>query len=463
MASKTRHEVTDVIVVGGSVGGLAVGIMVADHGGRTVIVERQRILGGSAAPEPEHLAAPASRLQRAAGIDDSPAALVDDLVAETQHKIDPALAALVAEQGAPLVDWLIDRCGLPLELVAASAYRGHSRPRLHSMGPQGGAALIEALERIVSRHHRIRVLRGVVVTSISRDTDGRGCGVELESPRRSDPKAMQGAVVLACGGYAAADELIGRVAPNLAAFPARGCPTATGDGIRLAEKVEAKLESLGACAVTALLATPSDLNVDPTIVSYGAILVNQAGRRFVDETAEPIVVAETMAAQPGRLGYLIFDQRIADAAGTHNPHLARTVLPRVVRRATTVAELARQLELDEAGLALTLDTYNANVDLGGDPFGRDRATNVLRPPLLAIRVIPARRRSLGGVAIDAAARVLGVDGAPIANLYAVGGIVGGLGRGGSSDEIPGMAPLITLATARLVAAAWQAGHADEES
>ena len=59
--------------------------------------------------------------------------------------------------------------------------------------------------------------------------------------------------------------------------------------------------------------------------------------------------------------------------------------------------------------------------------------------------------------------MLGVDGAPIANLYAVGGIVGGLGRGGSSDEIPGMAPLITLATARLVAAAWQAGHADEES
>jgi fumarate reductase flavoprotein subunit len=450
--------VADLIVVGGSLGGLVAAIMVADQGGRVVTVERQKEPGGGAAREPEHVAVAGSPHQAAAGIDDSPAGLVADLVAETRHHVDPALAMAIAEQGAPALEWLASRCGLEATLVPGSAYRGHSAARIHSLGARGGGVLVEALRAIVGRHHRVRVFPGVTVARLTQDEGGRVSGVELESKRRSDPAAVEGAVALACGGYAADDELIARVAPDLAAFPARACPTSTGDGLRLAEGTGARVEEIAACAVTPFLTMPGDLTVDPALVSHGAILVNQAGRRFVDETADPLVVAGAINQQPGRVAYLLFDERAAQRTGAHSPHFATTVLPHSVRRAGSVAHMANQLELDPEGLALTLDTFNANLDLGGDPFGREGDAHPLAAPLQAMRVTPSRRRSLGGLAIDRDARVLGQGGDPIGNLYAVGGVVGGLGRGGPADELPGMAPLITLATARLAALAWQAAR-----
>ena len=455
MATTGKREVADLIVVGGSVGGLAAAIMVADQGGRVVIVEREKEPGGGAAREPEHLAIAGSPQQASAGIQDSPDALVADLVAQTHHHVEQALASAVAEQGPPVLAWLASRCGLEAALIPGSTYRGHSSPRIHSLGARGGIVLIRALRAIVTRHHRVRVFPGLPASRLVLGDGGAVAGVELDSKRRSDPAAIDGAVALACGGYAADDDRITAVAPELAAFPARACPTSIGDGLRLAEGAGARIEAVAACAVTPFLTMPRDLVVDPALVSHGAILVNQAGRRFVDETAEPLLVAQAVNRQPGRVAYLIFDERAAERTAAHSPHFASTVLPLSARRAGSAADLANQLELDEEGLILTLDTFNANLDLGGDPFGRDDDAHTLSPPLQAIRVTPSRRRSLGGVAIDRDARVLAQSGEPIGDLYAVGGVVGGLGRGGPADELPGMAPLITLATARLTALAWQ--------
>jgi fumarate reductase flavoprotein subunit len=72
-------------------------------------------------------------------------------------------------------------------------------------------------------------------------------------------------------------------------------------------------------------------------------------------------------------------------------------------------------------------------------------------------VTASRRRSLGGVAVDAGARVLRDDGTPIAGLYAVGGVIGGLGRGGPADELLGLATLVALGTARLAVQTWRSG------
>jgi fumarate reductase flavoprotein subunit len=94
---------------------------------------------------------------------------------------------------------------------------------------------------------------------------------------------------------------------------------------------------------------------------------------------------------------------------------------------------------------------NGNVELGGDPFGRAELPGPLSPRFHAARVTASRWRSLGGVAIDAGARVLDEAGAPIPGLYAAGGVIGGLGRGGPADEMPGIAALIALATGRLAA------------
>src|ERR1700740_136952 len=106
MARGPWQEEVDLVIVGASAGGLAAAVMAADRGCRTIVVERTKELGGGAVTEAEMLAAAGSRWQQAAGIEDAPARLADDVLAATHHHVEPELAAALAAQGAPLAAWL---------------------------------------------------------------------------------------------------------------------------------------------------------------------------------------------------------------------------------------------------------------------------------------------------------------------------------------------------------------------
>ncbi len=224
---------------------------------------------------------------------------------------------------------------------------------------------------------------------------------------------------------------------------------------------------MSACQVTPFLAMPGQLTITAPLVDLGAILVNQAGRRFADETTEGLPLATAVRCQPGKMAYLLFDDRIADIARAADPFFRHVVLPRAGRRGSTVPDLAKQFELNADGLALTIETFNGNLDLGGgDPFGRDRFGGRLEPPLHAIRVTGARLRTLGGLAVDGAARVLDGEGRPIPGLYAAGGTAAGLAGEGTEGILDGTAALAALGLGRLAAldviAAVAAARPDDE-
>jgi fumarate reductase flavoprotein subunit len=455
MAGSDKRDTADLVVVGASAGGLAAALLAADQGARVVIAERSKTLGGSALFEPEHVAACGTRFQRAARIDDTAETMMADLIAETHHHLDLELTRAVVTESAALIDWLDDRCGITVSLVPASGVSGHSQPRLHALGEQGGAGVIATLSQLVTRHQRIRTRHGVEAARLVTGADGTVTGVDLTRLRRSDPPGMDGSVLLACGGYAGADAVIQAHCPAVADLPALSCESATGAGLALARDVGARVERLEAVAVTPLLATPANLTVDPVLVTLGGVLINQMGRRFVSETADAVDVAHAVRAQPGKLAYLLFDEETARAAALRNPFLGHVIVPKTARRAPSLPDLARQLTLDLDGLTRTVDTLNANVELGGDPFGRDLDGHRLQAPFYAIRVTASRRRSLGGVAVDAGARVVREDGTPIPGFYAAGGVIGGLGRGGPADELLGLATLVALGTARLAVHTWR--------
>jgi fumarate reductase flavoprotein subunit len=162
--------------------------------------------------------------------------------------------------------------------------------------------------------------------------------------------------------------------------------------------------------------------------------VNQAGRRLAGGTDRTADLAATVRAQPGHLAYLLFDERVAAAARAADPFFAHVVLPKTGRRGATLEDLAKQLELDVDGLRATVE----ELERGGTPA---------EPPWHAIRVTGARWRTLGGLAVDATARVLGAEGTPIPNLYATGGAAAALG----DRLLAGVDALTTLARARLAA------------
>jgi fumarate reductase flavoprotein subunit len=445
MARTTWQEEADLIVVGGSVGGLAAAVLAADRGAQVLLLERSKQLGGGAGTEPEHVAAAGSRFQRDAGIQDDPGRLVEDLVAAGGDAVDREVAAAVAEQGAPLVAWLADRCALNVEFLSGDA-AGHSRPRLHTTGDQGGATLTAVLMRAASRHSRVNVRTGVLVERLVRDDAGAVSGVAVKADRRGAPQSVAGRVLLACGGYPADDALVTEHCPGVAGVPFRGAAPASGDGLRLGTEAGGSTRRLGDCWVTPFLTIPGDYEINVPLPRLGAILVNQAGHRL-DTQGTGQALAETIRAQPGRVAYLIFDDRVATVARNADPFFARTILPKTARRAMTLKDLARQLEIDLAGLSATIEPLGPVLEPA--PGGAAPAEGLL-PPLHAIRVTGARRATLGGLAVDASARVLDPSGRPIPGLYATtstAASVAGLGGG----TLSGLAALNALGLARLAA------------
>eukprot|EP00466_Bigelowiella_natans_P005904 jgi/Bigna1/140826/aug1.58_g15534 len=95
-----------------------------------------------------------------------------------------------------------------------------------------------------------RVLKGIECTGIIMDEKSntvkgvRYRRVGSESVLAEDEELYSDSIVLASGGFAASVELLKKYAPNLAELPTTNGPWATGDGLRIAEKVGAKTRDL---------------------------------------------------------------------------------------------------------------------------------------------------------------------------------------------------------------------------
>jgi flavocytochrome c len=459
MARGPWHEEVDLVVVGGSIGGLAAAVILADRGGRAVVVERAKEVGGGAATESEVLAAAGSRLQQTAGIADTSERFVEDMVAAGVDPSERDVAAALAAQGAPLVAWLADRCGVTMEFLGEHRAAGHGVPRLHAPRDRGGAGLVADLTRAASRHSHVSIRAGAGVEHLVRDESGVVRGVSVRGDRRSGVQAIGGRVLLAAGGFVADDALVTEHCPTLADLPYLGASKAVGDGLRLGLEAGATTRRMAVGVATPFLTMPGAFAVTAPLVDLGAILVNQAGRRFADETGARPALARAVRTQPGRMAYLVFDERIVAAARAVDPFFAHVILPRAGRRGASVAELARQFELALDGLSATLDT----VGRGSDEFGRTRFGGPFALPLHAIRVTGARQSTLGGLAVDATARVLDAAGQPLQGLYAAGGSAAGLAGDGAGGVLAGCEALNALGLARLAALDVIAGMAASEA
>jgi fumarate reductase flavoprotein subunit len=447
MASPERFEEAGLIVVGASVAGLVAAVTAADHGHRVVLIERAKDLGGLAATVSESIAAAGTRFQRVADVRDAPERLVADIESTARQPVEPDVARALVEQGASLVEWLADRCGAQVTLQSTTATGGHGVARLHAVGDQGGASLVTALVRAASHHTHVRVRAGSEVERLLPTDDGGVAGVALRPDRRG-ATAVRGPVVLACGGFVADDALVAQHAATVKDLPYLGPAGAKGDALRLAAPLGAALRHASAIAVTPVLAQPSHLVVDRAVIDHGGILLNQRGQRFADESQPSLALALAVRAQPGKVAYLLFDERVAAAVAAHDPFFQRVVLPRTSRRASSTAMLAKQLELPEGALAASLDAYHAGLD--ADAFGRKDDVR-LGEPLYGIRVTGARRATLGGLAVDPQARVLDGSGNVIAGLFAAGGAATSLAGDGTDAALPGVDTLAGLSLARLAA------------
>jgi succinate dehydrogenase/fumarate reductase flavoprotein subunit len=179
----------------------------------------------------------------------------------------------------------------------------------------------------------------------------------------------------------------------------------------------------------------------------GTVCVDQAGRRFTNESASYHRFARAMfeanRAAPCIPCYLIADATAIRRYGLgmvrmHARDLSPFVRDGYLIEAASIAELANKLGMQPVVLEHTVARMNQHAATGTDPdFGRgsteyhrvngDRTHGpnptlgpIATPPYYALRLYPAEIGNASGLVTDEWSRVLRADGTPIARLYACG-------------------------------------------
>jgi 3-oxosteroid 1-dehydrogenase len=182
----------------------------------------------------------------------------------------------------------------------------------------------------------------------------------------------------------------------------------------------------------------------------GSIIVNQAGRRFMNE-AQPYVEAvhEIYRGEATGIGHvpawMIVDQRYRNrylfaGLSPRQPFPGRWYKNGTVRKAATLKALAAEIGVPADALVETVERFNgfarAGVDgdfhRGESAYDKYYSDPRVKPnpslhvidetPFYAVKIVPGDLGTKGGLVTDEHARVLRPDGSAIPGLYAAGNV-----------------------------------------
>jgi 3-oxosteroid 1-dehydrogenase len=280
--------------------------------------------------------------------------------------------------------------------------------------------------------------------------DGRVVGVRVGGSGRDRLVRARHGVVLAAGGFEHNEAMRRRYqrAPIGTEWTA-GAPENTGDGIDAGRELGAALDLMDDSWWGPSIPLPDGPFFCLAERSLpGCLLVNGAGRRFVNEAAPYVDAVHAMYDRhttevPHIPAWLVLDQRYRNRylfAGRppRQPLPSRWYEAGVVHRAPTLGELAARIGVPADDLQATVDRFNGFARTGRDQdFRRGESAYdryygdprhgpnpclgpVGKPPFYAIKIAPGDLGTKGGLRTDERARVLRYDGSHVPGLYAAG-------------------------------------------
>ena len=429
----------DLVIIGGGGAGMTAAVRAGQLGLDVVLLEKMPFMGGAISISGGNQVVMGSRMQQDLGVtDDSVESMVEDFMANGADLNVPELITLYAENVGETSDWLQEN-GVTFNLEGGLhklAEYSHDRELAYT-GSGAGAA--EALRGLVEESGA-KVLLNTRATELLSDGNGNVTGV-VANDADTVYTISADAVLLATGGYGYNKDLLEGDMKNALYY---GPVSSTGDGLIMAtaEGIDADTRLLeygkrypNGIEVSEGIAK-STINGNIPAWTMSAILVNQEGKRVVNEKASNRTILETELQQTGQMLYLVMDQATFDvwkdavgydvseyleANGSSTP---------VFAHGETIAEAAEAAGVDPDALAETIETYNGYVEAGEDAeFGRS-ADYMTMPvgdgPYYLVEQKPRFATTMGGLVIDEELHVINKDGAVIGGLYAAGEVVGGV-------------------------------------
>jgi 3-oxosteroid 1-dehydrogenase len=522
-------EEVDVVVLGSGGAALVAALAAFDHGAsQVVILEKSGMVGGTTAMSGGMLWIPLNHHSVEAGIADSRDDVVAYLDALAPGLLDPDALTGFLDSGPEMIRYLADKTPVRLQSfvdfpdyqpAAVGAMRNGGRSldnevfafeKLGSWAtrvnpPKTG--IPKLLSRVEDRHggvsadeladRKLRDCRGqgqALIGSLLRGVldrnipihfetraqhlcmeDGRVTGVVATRAQGEFRVRARKGVVIATGGFEWNKKLVQAFLRGPMTAPV-SVPECEGDGLMMAMEVGASLGNM-ANAWWMVSTKESDATTRDTFANYllcqsertcpGSIMVNRAGRRFVNEAVNYNALGFALhnfdpdAYEFSNLPYwLIFDSRFISKYRMFTSRPGQPA-PSWAKRAESLDELGALIGIDGAALADTVARFNKDVLNGhDDEFGRGDTTYdnfagdpsfsapfstlgvIDEGPFYAIEMEAGVNGTCGGPRVNQHAQVLDWNDRPIEGLYVgsntMAAVTAGVYGGAGGTIGPGM-------------------------
>ncbi len=421
----------DVVVIGAGGAGLIAAIEAKNNGAQNVIVlEKMAFAGGNTLISGGEYAAPNNWVQVKKGLKDSNDTFYNDILKGGDNEGNPKLVRVLADNALNGAEWLKDYINMTFE-DRQMFFGGHSVER--SLVPLGATG-VEMISKLLAKAEELNIPILYETPAVELIVDkGRVTGVKALSEDKEYTFLAKDGVILASGGFGSNLEMRVKynkdVDENILSTNTVGI---TGDGITMAEKIGAQLEDM-----PFIQTYPTCDPISGALLYFGdvrliggSILINQEGKRFVEELERRDVISMAIKNQTGNAAYQFCDEaqvKLSGVAEHHADEMNYLFNNKLLVKADTIKEAADFFGIDADELEKTVEKYNQYAKDGKDLEFNKRGKLTpfeAKGPFYIMKAVPAVHHTMGGIKIDENARVINTKGEIIKGLYGAGEVTG---------------------------------------
>ena len=421
----------DVVVIGAGGAGFSAAITARNAGANVVLLEKMPAVGGNSLISGAEMNVAKNWVQPKLGInDDSPELHAQDTFKGGDGKGDMKVINVMTHEALDAAKWCRDYLGVRFEDDNLFFFGGHSRKRALIPVGHTGTEFIAKFQAKADELG-IPVITNMKAEELIKNKDGRVVGVKATMDGSEYTFNAKGGVVLATGGFGANPEMVKKYNPKIdERFKTTDAPGSTGEALYMAERAGAELVNMGYIQTYPIcdpLSGAIELIADARF--DGAIMLNQEGKRFVEELQRRDVLSEAILNQTGQYCWVLWNDNIGKISNTVKAHANEYEAFTKQGIMTTCDDLKCIADFTKIPFDQLRKTVKRVSDMAGK--GNDKDFNhraglmdMQQGKYYVIKAVPSTHHTMGGVRINEKAEALTAEGKVIPGLWAAGEVTG---------------------------------------